>query len=233
MATRALRTVLVGLSIAAGCSGSPPRDSSVEILSQAPPTEAKPKWLRGAAQCRADSSRPLLLSGVTTAMPLDAIELRRGRIPDEPGELIDARGEVCGTLDPSQCDAARRRFAPDEGFLHQCDPGSCFHYLLLRQGDRIEAVSRLPDVMRVLAPIDTEHDALLLAWASGYHVACDGGALDGEIERTSSGFRYTTEAMTGLCPPVTSRVVIDVTSDGVVTEVSRRTVREGTGCIRI
>jgi hypothetical protein len=64
-------------------------------------------------------------------------------------------------------------------------------------------------------------------------VGCEGGGLDGEIARTSGGFRYTTEAMTGLCPPVTSRIVIDVTSDGEVTEVSRRMVRQGTGCIHI
>ena len=230
MPTRALRTVLVALSISAGCSGSPPRDGAAPGV---PGTEANPQWRRGAVQCRADNNRPALLAGVTTAVPLDAIELRRGRVPEEPGELMDARGDVCGTLDERQCDAARRRLAPGEGFLYQCDPGSCFHYLLLRRGDRIEAVPRLADLVRLLAPIDTEHDALLVAWGSGYHVACNGGALDGEIERTSSGFRYTTEAMTGLCPPVTSRIVIDVTRDGIVTEVGRRTVREGTGCINI
>jgi hypothetical protein len=242
MATRALRSLLVGLSVAAGCSGSSPRDSAVMTLSQvaepgapgtAAATEAKPKWRRGAVECRSGSIRPSLLAGVTAAMPLDAIEIRRGRRPEDPGELLDARGDVCGTLDERQCDAARRRSAPPEGFLYQCDPGSCFHYLLLRQGDRIEAAARLGDLLRLLAPIDTEHDALLLAWASGSHVACDGGQLDGEIERTSSGFRYTTETITSLCPPVTSRIVIDVTREGVVSEVSRRTVRQGSGCIHI
>jgi hypothetical protein len=196
-------------------------------------TEAKPKWRRGAVACRSDSIRPSLLAGVTTAMPLDAIELRRGRRPEDPGELLDARGDVCAALDARQCDAARRRAAPPEGFLYQCDPRSCFHYLLLRRGDHIEAAPRLDDLVRILAPIDTEHDALLLAWASGSHVACDGGELDGEIERTSRGFRYTTEAMTSLCPPTTSRIVIDITRDGVVSEVSRRTVRQESGCIRI
>jgi hypothetical protein len=234
MAARALRTVLVGMAFAAGCAGSPPRDGAVVISSQAAPdTEAKPMWRPGAVHCRADGGRPLLLAGVTTAVPLDAIELRRGRAPGEPGQLLDSRGDVCATLDEKPCDAARRRLAPDEGFLHQCDPGSCFHYLLVRQGDRIAVAPRIDDVVRLLAPIDTEHDALLLAWASGYHVACDDGGLDGEIERVGSGFRYTTEAMTGLCPPVTSRIVIDVARDGVVTEVSRRMVRQGTGCIHI
>jgi hypothetical protein len=140
---------------------------------------------------------------------------------------------MCAPLDAQACDAVRGRFAPGDGFRPSCEPSSCFHYLLLRRGDRIATASRLSDVVRVLAPIDTEHDALLLAWASGYSAVCDGDGLEGEIERTAEGFRYTTETMTGLCPPVTSRIVIDVTRDGVVSERSRREVRRGTGCIHI
>ncbi|MFO0551950.1 MAG: ferritin-like domain-containing protein [Polyangiaceae bacterium] len=241
-ALRSLFARIVGATLAAplGCASSshdttvtietePAASSAVASTSTDVHTRRPPMELR----CEKDQYRPNLLAGVTSSAPFDALEILRAYGGEDSGDVIESFGDVCAGRDQASCDAERGRLHTNEGFLPQCLPGYCTHFMIVRRGHTLEVLSSVEELTRFVAPVDTPQDALLLAWAVGHPVSCSEGKLAGEIVPRGSGYRYTFEDETSLCPPETSRLVVDISREGNLVEVSRTKLKTGTGCIMI
>jgi len=126
---------------------------------------------------------------------------------------------LLGTCDET-CIAAVSLQLPDEDSeLTQCEQ-ICSQGALVTYDEATAQAVRLQSVDKIkalLGTIDSADEATFLAHITGADVSCSRTTA----EQTANGFELTTLSSVNLCPPTDARVVIEVTTDGDVNELSR------------
>ncbi len=164
---------------------------------------------------------------------LDGLTLTRdpswiGQIESVPGgipQITVERGERCAdATDTPACVAA----------ITELEQTTYQRALLTQTGDAVDALEEEAELLGLLGPIDTAHEAALVAWRAGYDIWCS------ETDPTSvtqipGGWRVVGYRQSGGCgtPWVTTRHTVRVESSGAVTEESSEVIREEEdfGCV--
>jgi hypothetical protein len=161
------------------------------------------------------------LSKVKPASPFDFAAIRAARRaaagPPASSEWTSA-GEPCsGATDAAECLDALNAGPPNSvlelGPELRCGEHGCT-YVVTTAGDEIDYYNFGAEVLEFLGPIDSPEDARL--WLAGtYEVECG----ETRVERKGGGFRVTTLRQTDSCPAEFSRVTVQVSAAGKVTEL--------------
>ncbi|MBN8469912.1 hypothetical protein JYJ95_25670 [Corallococcus exiguus] len=123
-------------------------------------------------------SRHPLFDSLRPAAGLDAVQVRStSEQPPSTGPasgITASWGQACATAtDVPACQAAVDAARPSEGFHFSCAAGACaYRFLLTTQGDQVRTHSTSASVREVLGAIDTEQEAVLMAYAMDYDFLC-------------------------------------------------------------
>jgi hypothetical protein len=117
------------------------------------------------------------LAGVTTAMPVDYLEIRRQYSPGGAGGMVTAvamRGTPCATAsDRARCTTELGLVRATGWVIPTYGPvPPSVDYVVYTQGDRIGTVTTHDALTAFVAPIETPYDAALLAFVRGHRINC-------------------------------------------------------------
>ncbi len=199
--------------------------------------------------CNAGVRMPLL-AGVRLPIRPDFLAERhesaieQGGTPGAPRLVWKARleeqtGTACErAADPAACQAAllALRVLPT-------DPASCFAlgpyegpapacstaYLVTTSLDRISVAAGPGEIRALFGTIDTPEEALYLAQVSGYTVTCTEAPV-AQYRSDGSGYRLVVQKRDGTCNEGITKVVLAVSSDGTLRELSTVRVRPTDRC---
>lgn len=170
--------------------------------------------------------------GLEPSVIPDVIALRSrstiGTEPSEPPRTVSSTGTACATATtPASCQASFDALSPMSGFASACLQICTDYFLATTKGDAVNAVASLEALKTFLGPIDTPQEAMLVAFAQGYNLACgqpDRGAAKPE------GTGWEVLATTGLaCGPGTKlmRHYLSVSREGALSEKRSEVIEYG------
>lgn len=172
----------------------------------------------------------LSFAGIEAPVIPDVMQLRRvtGRSPDRAQSVVNTVGEVCKTAtNKATCETAFTALAPTSGFASACLQLCVDFNVATTRGDEVKALTTFDELKGLFGTIDTTQEAMLLAFAKGYSIAC--GRVDqGGAKKTGSSFEVI--GTTGFaCGPGTAltRVYLNVSADGEVTEKRKEVIQYG------
>ncbi len=197
-----------------------------------PPSQAEklPEATPQGERCRPDGGVNVL-AGLHPAKPVDYVAVFQtfGKGADtREGQHV---GTPCtGAADERVCNDALKAQKPTQGFRIECRPGYCAHGVAYTRGNEVGLASSIDELKAFLGPIDTEGEAILMAWAEGHNVGtCD--ELKAKLKQTAGGYELTTEKMTADCPIEISEFKLKVTEDGAVNVVSKKVKSKSGACV--
>ncbi len=217
-----LRTVLLSITLpVVGCGSGDPLDQL--DLSQFDSPSCTPRgWMS--------------ISGLNPAARVDYLELRERyfQISGSPASqttVVDAQGTPCATASMrTTCESDLAKVDLTYANLH--NEGHWFagssSYLVSTQGDSVQSVSEIPDLIRFLAPIDEPQEAILVVWGRGADVACSNKAR-GAVRPSEDGFDVlATQLGAGLtaAPKPITQQLLHVSSTGSVSVLLSRKIGE-------
>lgn len=154
-------------------------------------------------------------------------------------QLTEQTGTACkSAADPATCKAsldALRLLPTDATACFAQGPGGgpsrgCFtRYLVTTRGDQIATAQGAAQVKALFGTIDTPEEALYLAQVSGYTVTCADAPL-AQYRTERSGYRLVVQKRDGTCDEGITQVVLSVSSDGTLQELSSVRVRPTQPC---
>lgn len=169
------------------------------------------------------------LGAVTPAEPATYWELRFAGLGDDY-EVVASTGSLCAAAqDQAACEAEFRALSSDTGFGIGCLPGYCFHYLVVNRvdGDTVTntvtntVIDQSSELLEFLGTIDTEVEAVLVAFAGGYSWSTSDPSAGG-IRLVQEGYELLVTDLVSDCLPVQSdRFLLFVSISGEI-EVRRQ-----------
>ncbi|MGE0321056.1 MAG: ferritin-like domain-containing protein [Polyangiaceae bacterium] len=199
----------------------PPAPSKPEVLPQATPQGER---------CREDGGVNLL-AGLNPEKPVDYVGIFQSFGKDakaNEGEHVGAR--CAGASDERACNDALQALKPEHGFHVGCRPGYCAHGVAYTRGNEVGIADQPNTLKEFLGPVDTEGEAVLMAWAEGYNPGtCD--ELKKSVKKTKDGFELVVEKMTKDCPIEISEFKLKVTTTGEVKELSKKVKSKNGACV--
>lgn len=165
------------------------------------------------------------LSAITPAEPATYLELRFAGLGDDY-EVVASTGSLCaGAQDQAACEAEFRALSSDTGFGIGCLPGYCFHYLAVNRvdGDAVTnmVIDQSSELIELLGTIDTEIEAVLVAFAGGYSWSSSDPSAAG-VRLVDDGYELLVTDLVSDCLPVqTDRFLLFVSISGEI-EVRRQ-----------
>ena len=134
------------------------------------------------------------------------------------GELIHARGEMCASAtDRESCEAEAGRL--DFGVRH----------IVATNGDTVSRFQTHAEVVEFLGSVDTEQEALLVAWHGGYNIECNNVSRGG-VRVVEGGFEVVATQLTNDCPFEITQFLLSVGTEGTVEVLSSEIVEMNSGC---
>lgn len=139
--------------------------------------------------------------------------------------LVHHVGERCGRAsDEAACDEE----------LNRLERETYEEALLTSDGDLVRARTTEEEFAAFLGPVNTPHEAALMAWQAGFQIYCSGDHLS-SVTEIDGGWRVIGYTVSGGCgePYVTLRYTIIVSPEGTVSVEDSTVVSEedGTLCI--
>ncbi|RKG64444.1 ferritin-like domain-containing protein [Corallococcus sp. CA054B] len=214
--SRALRTSLATPLVLAGC-GTGHTD------------------LRGYSAIECSPQRLPAIDDLSAQPAPDSIELRQITSYDIEApalyETRDSTGQACATAtDPGACRTALEEARPHDGFFATCTLLCTKYFLATTRGDEVKTWTSLQELKALLGNVETRQDAALVAFASGYELAC-GDLERGAVKRNPDG-SYNIVGTRGFACGEGSDLtqhVVRVSTNGDVTEVEKHVLEKGTG----
>lgn len=205
-----------------------PRSAEASSGADITPPQLEPELVGSACVDNA----PNLVFGLSPATLTDWVGMRRGSA--EHGSLIAEAGRRClGATDMQRCErdvanAIARGSRDGDGFNMQCAPSSCVHDLIVTRAGQVEVIATLPKILELLGPIDAAHEAMLVAFASGYYFrSCD---AEKTTVKTKVGFQLVASRTTSLCPIIVEDDLLQVTERGVVSRLKVLAIDRSHAC---
>jgi hypothetical protein len=212
-------------------STTSPTGSTVPTSNPGPAPTAVPTMVPLACTPEGDSSFALM----NLAARYDYIARRNG--PGSPGGVgigrteSDQAGVACSNAsDPASCQRALETAWPNESSgWNKCVQLCMASGVVVTRADEVRLHDDVADIKQLLGPIDTVHEAALLAQASGFNASCAAT----RVAEIAGGYRLVTTEMVNSCPIEYAEVTLTVTSNGAVEEGAHvRVSRDGSGaCI--
>ncbi|RKH20565.1 hypothetical protein D7X74_03850 [Corallococcus sp. CA047B] len=117
----------------------------------------------------------LRISPVPDAFLLYSIGLKKNSTEPPSVFLSATRGEPCATAtDVATCQAAVEEARATSGFHRSCYHGDCSEYFALTtRGDEVKLYTTVESLRELLGTVDTEQEAVFLAYAADYAFLCD------------------------------------------------------------
>ncbi|RKH68939.1 ferritin-like domain-containing protein [Corallococcus interemptor] len=225
--SHALRVSLATPLLLTGCQGEP-------VVEPSP--EPGPVDLSQHSDVACVNGYPAI-TGLTVAPAPDVLQLRTVRrwgpptLP--PIVLKTSEGEPCATasnpqacLDQLEALDVTRGFPRLCGYSSECAEG----FLVTTRGDEVTTYTTADAVRALLGSIDTPEEAALLAYASGYALCSYPAYERGKVRALPDGTFSVVSIQDYDCETnvYETRHDLEVTPDGVVTEVGKFPLKAGT-----
>ncbi|WP_375743133.1 ferritin-like domain-containing protein [Corallococcus interemptor] len=213
--SRALHASLATPLVLAGCDGS---EGSVDLT--------------GYAEV-ACTEQGLSVSGLTLTPAPDFVQLRYistygGPAPSTYANAA-ASGEPCATAtDVPACKTALENANVTAGFHKVCVDFCSEAFLVTTRGDEVKTYGTLAELQQLLGTVDTEQEAVLKTFASGYTLLC-GNREQGAVKTNADGSFSVIATKGYACGPGTelTQHVLKVTASGEVQEQEKRVLEKG------
>ncbi|RKH06828.1 ferritin-like domain-containing protein [Corallococcus carmarthensis] len=152
-------------------------------------------------------------------------------VGEPPADYLPAAssGQACATAtDVPTCEAALEDAIVTAGFHHVCLDFCTDAFLVTTRGDEVKTHATLAELQQVLGTIDTEQEAVLKTFASGYSLLC-GKKEYGAVKKNADGSFNVIGTQGFACGPGTEMTqhVLKVTASGEVQELEKRLLEKG------
>lgn len=178
-----------------------------------------------------DDDQINLVAQLTPTPPVDFISLRQF-VHHREGAVtpVATIGAVCsGAQDQAACSRTVAATQPLEGFRTGCIPGHCAFNLLYTRGNSVGMADNVEQLTELLAPIDTEGEAYLLAWSQQYSVAsCS--QLPSSLKKTTGGYLLTATKMTNSCPIEITQFNLKINTSGSIQVLGSKLLSKNGPC---
>ena len=155
-----------------------------------------------------------LFSNLTLSSEYDYYELRNSWCNYNDYKVVFSKGQKCADLDSSSCAEYFNSIYSDSGFTSVCHPSCCYHYFVKTYGDQIEIYNDPESVISFLYPIDTQSDALMVAFTNDYGYAVNDSTIGG-IRKIDGNYQLILLKTVSLCNPIqTNKYLIEINSEG-------------------
>ncbi|RKH15336.1 ferritin-like domain-containing protein [Corallococcus sp. CA053C] len=189
--------------------------------------------LEGYTAVECDNGAPAL-SDLTISPAPDFIQLRY-RNTSGSGEAFTTQdasssGQACATAtDVAACQTAVAEALPTEGFNKNCLQYCSDNHLVTTRGDEVKTYSTMESLQELLGTIDTEQEAVLKTFASGYWLSCS-DLKQGAVKRNSDGTFNVIGTRGYACGKGTelTQHVVQVSASGEVRELEHHVLEKGT-----
>ncbi|RYZ38952.1 MAG: ferritin-like domain-containing protein [Myxococcaceae bacterium] len=210
--SRALRTSLATPLVLAGCGSA--------------------ANLTGYAPVVCDNNAPAI-SGLSPSSAPDSVQLRSVHrySPSRESQSVSSSGQVCATAtDPSACQTTIEQLQVLEGLRPYCVDVCEDYFLVTTLGDEVKVYPTLEALKGLLGPIDTEQEAALLAFASGYALSCS-NMEQGAVKSNADGTFNVIGTQGYACGEGSSlkQFVLKVSASGEVSQVDQNVLEKGSG----
>ncbi|RKH50390.1 ferritin-like domain-containing protein [Corallococcus llansteffanensis] len=175
------------------------------------------------------------LGGLTISPAPDLIQLR-GRekyLSGEPPHFwtwpVASQGQPCATAtDATACQAALEAADPIGGLHYECGPVCSDRFLVTTRGDEVKTYPTLESIQGLLGTVDTQQEAVLLAFAAGNKLSCT-ELEHGAVKTNEDGTFNVIGTQGSTCGKDTALTqhVVKVFPSGEVREVERYVLKEG------
>ncbi|NOJ91779.1 ferritin-like domain-containing protein [Corallococcus coralloides] len=213
--SRALHASLATPLVLAGCDGT---EGSVDLKDYSE------------VAC---SVQGLAVSDLTLTPEPDFVQLRyinsNGGQPPVSYVNVSSSGEPCATAtDVPACTAALENANVTAGFHHVCVDFCSEAFLVTTLGNEVKTHSTLEELQQVLGTIDTEQEAVLKTFASGYSLLC-GDKKYGAVKKNEDGSFNVIGTKGYACGPGTelTQHVVRVSASGELQEQEQRVLEKG------
>lgn len=175
----------------------------------------------------------LSLRGIEAPVIPDVMQLRsvNGSGPmasDRTQSVMSTVGELCKTAtNTSACQTSFSALAPTTGFASACLQICNDYHVATTRGDEVKALTTVEALKDLFGTVDTNQEAVLLAFANGYHIAC--GQLDqGAVKKTGSSYEVIgTKGFACGAGTALTRFYLNVSPEGAVTEKRSEVIAYG------
>ena len=188
--------------------------------------------LEGYSAIACDNGSPAL-SDLTISPAPDFVQLRSRSVywDAEPStsRAISSFGEACATAtDVTACQTAVAEALPTEGFNKYCLPECFDNHLVTTRGDEVKTYATLASLQGLLGTIDTEQEAVLKTYASGYSLSC-GTLNQGAVKQNSDGTFNVVATQGHACGKGNDLMqhVVRVSASGEVRELEQHVLEKG------
>ena len=230
--SRALRASLATPLVLAGC-GSSGGGVAVDggVIDAGGATSAD---LTGYSQVMCEGGA-ISLGGLTISPAPDGIQLRnREKHPMAEPPLfwtwpVASQGQPCATAtDATACQAALETADPIGGFHYSCGPVCSDRFLVTTLGDEVKTYATLESVQGLLGTVDTQQEAVLLAYAADNWLSCTELKM-GAVKTNADGTFNVIGHQGSTCGKDTALTqhVVKVFPSGEVREEARYVLQEG------
>ncbi|MCA9626649.1 MAG: hypothetical protein KC766_03235 [Myxococcales bacterium] len=210
----------------------PSTDPTASATPPSAPSEGEqmPQQTPQGERCRADGGVNVL-AGLSPAKPVDYVAVFQSFGKGQAAREGEHLGTPCsGASDERQCDDALKAKTPESGFRVECRPGYCAHGVAYTRGNEVGLASSIDELKAFLGPLDTEGDAILMAWAEGYNIGTCAD-LEKNLKQTKDGYELVTEKMTADCPIEISEFKLKIATDGSVSVLSKKVKSKSGACV--
>lgn len=175
----------------------------------------------------------LSIRGIEAPVIPDVMQLRSvtgtGSMPsDRTQNVMSTVGEICKTAtNKATCQTSFTALAPTTGFAARCLQICNDYHVATTKGDEVKALTTVEALKELFGTVDTGQEAVLLAFANGYNIAC--GQLDqGAVKKTGTSYEVIgTKGFACGAGTALTRFYLNVSPEGAVTEKRSEVIAYG------
>ncbi|RKG90373.1 ferritin-like domain-containing protein [Corallococcus terminator] len=210
--SRALRASLATPLVLAGCG------SSANLTGYSP------------VEC--DNNSPAI-SDLSLSFAPDFVQVRSiyRDSPASESQPVSSSGQACATAtDATACQSTLAELRVEQGLRSYCVDFCPDYFLVTTLGDEVKTYPTLESLKALLGPIDTEQEAALLTFASGYALRCS-DIVQGAVKSNADGSFNVIGTQGYACGEGSSlkQLVLRVSASGDISEEQQHTLEKGSG----
>lgn len=135
-------------------------------------------------------------------------------------------GDSCESITDGRCKRKLERLFPKDGFYAHCSLSPCYNFIRAEVQGRGKVWGREEEILSLLGPIDTEEEAKLWIFVTGFDVINDDSLI---VFKANNKFQIRAARTKG-CPLVRSLYQLNLESTGLIEEVSYTVLETYNGC---
>ncbi|MFD2587454.1 hypothetical protein ACFSQJ_10970 [Croceitalea marina] len=152
---------------------------------------------------------------------------------DNRAEVLLSSGVKCqGALEQEECIIRFDKFTnPSDGFAIDCLPDFCFYFVKYTLEETTTVATKTDEIIRFLGSVDSNADAILIAFSKGYKFSTENVEIGG-IRETQFGYELLVTKLINTCNPLRiDRFHLQITTDAEVTVINSEVYDTSDDCI--